>query len=70
MIGVDLHKSWTASSNEQLTQSCGPTPEISGNSAAAAAISLTDTALIQGVGGKQHTVASDWLRWRTVNKES
>lgn len=46
---------------QRLTQSHGPAAEVPGDSAAAAAVPLTDPALIQGVGGKQYAVTSDWL---------
>jgi len=48
----------------RLTQTRGPLVEVPGNAAAAAAVSLTDAALIQRVGGEQHAVAPDWLSGR------
>lgn len=45
-----------------LTQSRGSAAEVSSDSAAAAAVALTNATLIQRVGGEQHAVASYWLR--------
>lgn len=57
---------------QQLTQTRGPPAEVSRNSAAAASVALTDAALVQGVGGEQHPIASNRLRrkWRTDDKVS
>lgn len=58
MICVELRGSRVG----QLTQTRGPAAEVSRNSAAAASVALTDAALVQGVGGEQHPVASNRLR--------